>query len=325
MKSKIYRSLSFLFLLILLHGTAKAQEDNQKTLRIKIEENGVMVKDTVIKVEKNLPEKDLQAIISEITGEDPLPCPAGESVMHDHQIRYVDCHHAEQGELDSLLAAGGVKTVKSIHTDTCIHKTDNQEIAFVWTDSGGSTGNTACHKEKEIIIMHKGEGGEPLVIKEEGDVIIIREDGGEGKKCINVISDTEGDGKPGGSQKEVKVIYMEGDSLFGKSPCAEEAHPGSHHGGKDPVVVTDKGDIIIIKSGTDEHGYRYETHAGADSPGSEKTITVVIEDEGSKSTDLKETKVVEKKIIITDETDKAEKATVVVSPEKAEKSKKKSK
>jgi hypothetical protein len=120
MKLHFLPSVAAASLLMMLPMGANAQEKQQKKLHIVIEENGTVTKDTSVTFDKSLSEKEVQEIISGITGETPYPCPA-----HKYHVMHGDtmvnkCGHMKKGELDSLLEASG-HSFKYPDTDSCRH------------------------------------------------------------------------------------------------------------------------------------------------------------------------------------------------------------
>jgi len=216
MKHKFLFSVVTVLSWVILMAGVKAQETQQKRMHITIEENGKISKDTSVTIDKSMSEKEVQAIISGITGEIPHPCPA-------HQQR------AMQGDS----TAG-----------KCMHR---KEVEI--------RGGSAEDSDIKVIILHNSPGQEPVVVEDDGDVIIIRKGHGQGTKCLKEIHEMEADSLPCKKTKEIKIIE--------------------------------------------------------------------ISDENADGPEWVEKKVIEKKVIITEEGEKAEKTIIMESPEKTKKAEKK--
>jgi len=98
MKHKFLFSVVTVLSLVILPAGVKAQETQQKRLHITIEENGKITKDTSVTIDKSLSEKEVQAIISGITGETPHPCPAHQQPAMQGDAPAGHCMHMKEGE-----------------------------------------------------------------------------------------------------------------------------------------------------------------------------------------------------------------------------------
>ncbi len=116
-------------------------------------------------------------------------------------------------------------------------------------------GGSAEDSDIKVIILHNSPGQEPIVVEDDGDVIIIRKGHGQGTKCLKEIHEMEADSLPCKKTKEIKIIE--------------------------------------------------------------------ISDENADGPEWVEKKVIEKKVIITEEGEKAEKTIIMESPEKTKKADKK--
>jgi hypothetical protein len=175
MKQSFFLLVVTALFLVILPAGLKAQEKQQTKLYVIIEENGKVTKDTSVIVDKSLSEKEVQEIITGITGEMPHPCQA---------------HQAQRMHGNTM-------------ADTCKYmKNMKKEIQ-----------EEECEEDNdvEVRVVHGAPGKETIIVEEDGDVIIIRNGHGRRPHCIKEISEMEADSLAC-KEKEVKIIKIRDDN-----------------------------------------------------------------------------------------------------------------
>jgi len=242
MKKLFFSCMLSVSLFMILMIPANAQEKGQKKMHVVVEENGRVITDTTVIFGSDVPEEEIQATISGITGEKGHPCPVHhQPAVHCDTMVY-KCRHGQKSELDTLLEVSG-KPFTYAPSDTCRH-------AYVPCEKHtekAEAGQKPCqHMHKEIIRMGEHGGKETVIIEDNGDIIIHK---GQipGDKCIKVIVESDGDTAVSEKIKEVRIIKTSGDDKDMPEGCAKKIVE------KKVIITTGAGDnreekIIILEN-----------------------------------------------------------------------------
>jgi hydroxymethylpyrimidine pyrophosphatase-like HAD family hydrolase len=162
MKKLFYSSMLAVSLCMILMIPVRAQEQGQKKMHVVIEENGTVITDTSIIFSNDVPEEEIQAIVSGITGEKGHPCEAhNQPAMHCDTVVY-KCRQMQKNELDSLLEVSG-KPYTYTPSDTCRHAHASCENH---TEKAGAGQEPCRHMEKKVIITEEVDKAEKATIPE---------------------------------------------------------------------------------------------------------------------------------------------------------------
>ena len=285
MKKIFFACMLSVFFFLLFIIPANAQDKGQKKIHVVVEKNGTVITDTSVFFDKTVSEEEIQAVISDITGEESHPCQArNQQTRHCDTVAY-KCRHMQNSELDSLLEISGKPfTHPCTHTDTCRNAEGSHGPCMHSMEKAGAGEEPCKHIEKEIIRTGEPAGEESVIIGDNGD-IIIRSGHTAGEKCIKVIVESKGDTAMKGEAKVIRIIETRSDEKDIPEGCTKKTV-------EKKVMVTEEGsktEKIIILESQDEAGNK----------GSETTVT------------------------ITQEGDKAEKTILLESPSKTQKKTKK--
>jgi hypothetical protein len=228
MKKVLFACMLSVFFFLILLIPANAQDNGQKKIHVVVEENGTVITDTSVFFDKTVSEEEIQAVISDISGEKSRPCQArNQQAMHCDTVVY-KCKHIQNSELDSLLEVSGKSfTHTCTHTDTCRHAEGSHGPCMNHTEKVGAGQEPCKHIEKEIRIIETRddekdmpEGCTKMTVEKK---VIVTNEGGRTEKIIILESPDEAGNK--GSEKKV-TITEEGDkaekTIILESPAETE-------------------------------------------------------------------------------------------------------